>query len=88
MKGDADATVRCTRCRKVLEGEGNLSRHSAVFKTGQLTTDLKHVPLEDMCHPGGWKDSYTILACYQQPDEETLRAALEQRGSVQAVVAI
>ncbi len=29
---------------------------------------------------GGWKDSKTILKCYQQPDEDLIRGELDARG--------
>jgi integrase len=45
----------------------------------KFATDLKHVPLPDLCALGGWKDPQTILTCYQQPDERTMRQALAQR---------
>ena len=48
----------------------------------KFATELKNVPLKDLCHLGGWKDPQTILKCYQRPDERTMRAALEQRGQV------
>ena len=45
----------------------------------KFATDLKGVPLPDLCELGGWKTSRTILECYQQPDPETQRKALEER---------
>lgn len=48
-------------------------------------TDVKHVPLKDLAHLGGRKDPATILKCYQQPDEQTMRGALagcQQRRAV------
>lgn len=45
----------------------------------QFATDLKQTPLVDVAALGGWKDTGTILECYQQPDEQTQRAALAQR---------
>jgi hypothetical protein len=53
----------------------------------QFATDLKRSPLVDVAWLGGWKDTGTILQCYQQPDEETQRAALAQRpgGMVGAI---
>jgi integrase len=45
-----------------------------------FATDLKHVPLPDLCALGGWKDSQTILKCYQKPDRATMEAALATRA--------
>lgn len=45
----------------------------------QFATDLKNIPLADLCALGGWKDPNTILKCYTQPDEQTMRAALNNR---------
>lgn len=49
----------------------------------QFATDLKHIPLSDLCALGGWKDPNTILKCYAQPDEQTMRAALNNRSRLQ-----
>jgi integrase len=46
----------------------------------QFATELKHTPLRDLCHLGGWKDPQTVLKCYQKADEITMRAALETRA--------
>lgn len=48
-----------------------------------FATDLKHVPLKDLCALGGWKTHHTIVACYQQEDEQTMRRALESRRRVE-----
>ena len=45
----------------------------------QFATEMKHTPLKDLCALGGWKAPQTILKCYQQADEDTMRQALEQR---------
>jgi len=45
----------------------------------KFATDLKHVPLRDLCYLGGWKEPQTVLKCYQQPDEATMRQALTSR---------
>ena len=37
----------------------------------------KHLPLKDVAAAGGWHDLTTLLTCYQQPDEETLRAVVD-----------
>ena len=33
----------------------------------------------DVCAVGGWKDASTLLRCYQQADQATMRRALEGR---------
>ncbi len=45
----------------------------------KFATELKNVPLPDLCYLGGWKDPQTVLTCYQQPDARTLTTALKQR---------
>jgi hypothetical protein len=45
----------------------------------KFATDLKETPLKDLCYMGGWKDAQTVLKCYQQPDEGTMRKALANR---------
>lgn len=37
----------------------------------------KHLPLRDVAAAGGWRDLTTLLTCYQQPDEETLREVVD-----------
>jgi hypothetical protein len=50
----------------------------------QFATELKSVPLKDLCQLGGWKDPQTVLRCYMQADEDTMRTALERRRVAQA----
>ena len=40
-------------------------------------TERKHLPFKDVAAAGGWKDVTTLINCYQQPDEDTLRAVVE-----------
>ena len=47
----------------------------------KFATELKDVPLADLCLLGGWKDPQTVLRCYQKPDEATMRQALASRAS-------
>lgn len=35
------------------------------------------VPVKDVAAAGGWKDISTLIDCYQQPDDDTLRAIVE-----------
>ena len=46
----------------------------------KFATELKHVPLRDLCYLGGWKEPQTVLKCYQKPDETTMRQALATRS--------
>jgi integrase len=50
----------------------------------KFATELKDVPLRDLCYLGGWKDPKTLLSCYQQPDEEVMRRALLGRRPFRA----
>ena len=45
----------------------------------KFATELKDLPLTDLCALGGWKDPRTILKCYQFPDLATMRTGLAQR---------
>lgn len=45
----------------------------------KFATELKDVPLVDLCDLGGWKDAKTILQCYQSSDPVTMRSALANR---------
>ena len=53
----------------------------------KFATELKAVPLPDLCALGGWKEPMTVVKCYQRPDEQTMRAALEQRRVVRVATA-
>jgi integrase len=50
----------------------------------QFATSMKTIPLADLCALGGWKDSQTVIRCYMQPDERTMREALENRRPIRA----
>ncbi|MCY4397752.1 MAG: site-specific integrase [Gemmatimonadetes bacterium] len=43
----------------------------------KFASDLMEVPLKVLCDLGGWKTAQTVLQCYQRPDEDRLRKALE-----------
>lgn len=45
----------------------------------KFATELKEVPLKDLCHMGGWKTHRTILECYQKADMDSMREAFDQR---------
>jgi integrase len=40
-------------------------------------TKRKAFPVKDVAAAGGWKDVSTLIDCYQQPDDDTLRAIVE-----------
>ena len=43
----------------------------------KFASDLMDLPLKVLCDLGGWKTAQTVLQCYQRPDENRLRKALE-----------
>ena len=47
----------------------------------KFASDLMDLPLKVLCELGGWKTAQTVLQCYQRPDEDRLREALEARRS-------
>jgi integrase len=51
----------------------------------KFATELKEIPLKDLCRLGGWKSPDTILKCYQSADEETMREALMVRRTLRVV---
>ena len=44
----------------------------------KFASDLMDLPLKVLCDLGGWKTAQTVLQCYQRPDEDRLRKALEE----------
>lgn len=48
-----------------------------------FASELRHVPLRDLCDLGGWKDPTTVVKCYQRPSEAAQVAALESRRVLQ-----
>ena len=48
----------------------------------KLASDLMDLPLKVLCDLGGWKTAQTVLQCYQRPDEDRLRKALEEYREV------
>ena len=69
------AEVRAGVGRKKGRGYHSLRR--------KFATDYMHVPLKVLCRLGGWRDWETVVKCYQQPDEDELRGALERRNQCQ-----
>jgi integrase len=49
-----------------------------------FATEMKHAPLRDLAYLGGWKSVSTVVEVYQQPDDATMRAALEARRPIEA----
>ena len=45
-------------------------------------TERKHLSLTDVAEAGGWKDTQTLLTCYQQPDRESLLAVMSEPRKV------
>ncbi len=45
-------------------------------------TERKHHSLKDVAVAGGWKDTETLLTCYQQPDTDTLLAVMSEQRKV------
>lgn len=64
-----------------IEHEVGLGWHALRRK---FATELKQVPLKDLCQLGGWKEPQTVLKCYQQADEVTMREALACRRQLHA----
>lgn len=50
----------------------------------KFATELKEVPLPDLCQLGGWRSGETLIECYQQPDAKTQREALRSRKELRA----
>jgi integrase len=48
----------------------------------KFATELKDTPLNDLSRLSGWKEPMTVVRCYQKPDDQTMRAALERRRVV------
>jgi hypothetical protein len=51
----------------------------------KFATELKGASLAGPLRARGWKDHNTILECYQQPDPDTMRVALENRGTLRSI---
>ena len=51
----------------------------------KFASDLMDLPLKVLCDLGGWKTAQTVLQCYQRPDEDRLRDALEEYRGVVSV---
>jgi len=62
-----------------LSEESRLGWHALRRK---FASELKEVPLKDLCALGGWKAPPTVLSGYQRPDEATMREALRRRKTI------
>ena len=51
----------------------------------KFATEMKDTPLRDLAHLGGWKCTNTVVMVYQQPDDETMRAALRRRTTLKSL---
>ena len=67
------------RQRAGFAGIPRLGWHSLRRK---FASEMKHMPLRDLCELGGWKNPVTVLKCYQHPDESTMRDALRLRQAI------
>jgi integrase len=45
-------------------------------------TERKHHAITDVAAAGGWKDTETLLKCYQQPDADTMLAVMSEPKKV------
>ena len=50
----------------------------------KFASELKEMPLRDLCALGGWKSAQTVLSCYQFGDEATQREGLARRKRLTA----
>jgi hypothetical protein len=66
-----------------LAHESRMGWHSLRRK---FATELKGMPLKDLCALGGWRGTQTVLTCYQREDEGTMRKALATRKALRAVI--
>lgn len=62
--------------RGLLTSVKGLGWHSLRRK---FANDFRELPLKDLAVLGGWKDTRTIVQCYQQGSEERMREAIANR---------
>ena len=67
------------RRAEVRAGLGRMKGRGYHSLRRKFATELSDVPLKVLCELGGWRDIETVIKCYQQPDEDALRVALEDR---------
>ncbi|HEY5490399.1 MAG TPA: tyrosine-type recombinase/integrase [Gemmatimonadaceae bacterium] len=51
-------------------------------------TERKHHAITDVAAAGGWKDTETLLTCYQQPDADTMLAVMSEPKKVRDVAIV
>ncbi|MBX6330912.1 MAG: site-specific integrase, partial [Gemmatimonadaceae bacterium] len=52
----------------------------------QWASERMHFPIKAVADAGGWRDVATLMKCYQQTDEATLRAVMENASPLPASV--
>jgi len=81
---DAPVSVKtlATWRRKAMDSAGLSYLRKAGFHCfrRKFASELKDVPLKDLMALGGWKDSKTVIQCYQQADLGRMRDALANRN--------
>ena len=50
----------------------------------KFASGLIDQPLKVLCELGGWRTAQKVLQCYQKPDEDRLRKALDERRRVRS----
>ncbi|MDQ3516538.1 MAG: hypothetical protein M3403_07185 [Gemmatimonadota bacterium] len=45
-------------------------------------SERKHLPLVDVAAAGGWKDTKTLVSCYQHADRDTMLAVMSESRKV------
>ena len=81
--GQSRARIWWDRAEKLagLEPKHRRGWHSLRRK---FASDLMDLPLKVLCELGGWKTAETVLKCYQRPDEDRLRKAIEEYRGVRS----
>jgi integrase len=51
-------------------------------------TERKHLSITDVAAAGGWKDTATLLTCYQQPTNDALLAVMSEERKVRDVAVL
>jgi len=57
-------------------------REGCGIRRRKWATERKYLPLKDVAAAGGWRDTETLLTSYQQPDDETLLAVMNEERKV------
>jgi hypothetical protein len=51
-------------------------------------TERKHLSVTDVAAAGGWKNTATLLTCYQQPTNDALLAVMAEERKVRDVAVV